>query len=290
MESRLADGLKKYQPIIRSARDRDINESDTSVIVADVLAELFGYDKYSEITTEYAIRGTYCDLAIKIDGKPHLLIEVKAAAVDFKESHVKQAVDYASNQGVDWVALTNGVIWKVFRVIFAKPIHAELLVEIDLLSLNPRNSSHLESLYLLTREGVLKSALLNYHTQKQALDRFSLAAILTSDLMLNVIRRELRRLSPGISIQIPEIRSVLEQDVLKREVVEGDYANEAKKRIQRVSRRLKKLDQPKTGDKGMHEDIDEPPTIRSTLLKNDSASKVTGESVENQAKDENQVS
>jgi len=31
---------------------------------------LFGYDKYEEVTGEFAIRGTWCDLAIKIDGQP----------------------------------------------------------------------------------------------------------------------------------------------------------------------------------------------------------------------------
>ena len=65
----LANGLKRFQPILNDARKRDINESDTSVIVADMLAYMFGYDKYAEITSEYAIRSTYCDLAIKIDGQ-----------------------------------------------------------------------------------------------------------------------------------------------------------------------------------------------------------------------------
>ena len=40
---------------------------------------------------------------------------------------MKQAVDYAANQGIEWVALTNGNIWRVFRVIFAKPIDADLV-------------------------------------------------------------------------------------------------------------------------------------------------------------------
>jgi hypothetical protein len=36
---RLSAGLKRYQPILRSARSRDVNESDTSMIVTDILAE-----------------------------------------------------------------------------------------------------------------------------------------------------------------------------------------------------------------------------------------------------------
>ena len=33
------------------------------MIVTDVLAEIFGYDKDSEVTRELCIRGKFCDLA-----------------------------------------------------------------------------------------------------------------------------------------------------------------------------------------------------------------------------------
>nr|WP_061260548.1 hypothetical protein [Leptospira interrogans] len=75
---RISSGVKKFQPILTSAKTRDVNESDTVVIITDLLSEVFGYDKYSEITTEHVIKKTFCDLAIKIDGKVKLLIEIKA--------------------------------------------------------------------------------------------------------------------------------------------------------------------------------------------------------------------
>ena len=77
---RITTGLKRFQPILTSARSRDVNESDTVVIVTDLLQEVFGYDKYAEITSEHVIRGTFCDLAVKLDGTLALLIEVKANA------------------------------------------------------------------------------------------------------------------------------------------------------------------------------------------------------------------
>src|SRR6185295_334860 len=114
---RLSSGLKRFQPVLASAKSRDVNESDTSMIVTDMLAELFGYDKYSEVTRELCIRGTYCDLATRLDGKFQMIIEVKAIGLELKDAHVKQAVDYAANLGVEWVALTNGNLWRVYRVI-----------------------------------------------------------------------------------------------------------------------------------------------------------------------------
>jgi hypothetical protein len=115
-EERIITGLKRFQPILSSAKARDINESDTVVIVTDLLQKIFGYDKYSEITSEHMIRGTFCDLAVKLDGSLAFLIEVKAIGLELKEQHIKQAVDYAANQGCEWVALTNGIIWRVYKV------------------------------------------------------------------------------------------------------------------------------------------------------------------------------
>ena len=66
---RISAGLKRFQPILAAAKSRDVGESDTVTIIVDMLADIFGYDKYSEITSEHAIRGTFCDLATKIDGK-----------------------------------------------------------------------------------------------------------------------------------------------------------------------------------------------------------------------------
>ena len=81
-----------------------------------MLAEIFGYDKYSEITSEHAIRSTFCDLAVKLDGAVQLLLEVKAIGLEPKDQYVKQAVDYAANLGVDWVVLTNAENWRIYKV------------------------------------------------------------------------------------------------------------------------------------------------------------------------------
>lgn len=235
---RLTEGLKRFQPIISAAKARDANESDTSMIVTDMMAELFGYDKYSEVTKELAIRGTYCDLATKIEGKFQMLIEVKAVGIDLKESHIKQAVDYASNKGIEWVALTNANNWKVFKVIFSKPIDFELVVDIDLLTLNFKNETHLDNLFLLTRESMLKSGLYAYHDQIQATNKFYLGAIILSDSVLDSIRRELRRITPDVKVPVEDLRNALVQDVLKREVIEGEKADIAKKKVQKAARKL----------------------------------------------------
>ena len=238
---RLISGVKKFQPILESAKSRDINEADTVTIVADMLSDIFGYDKYSEITSEFAIRGTYCDLAIKIDSKLIMLIEVKAIGLDLKESHVKQAIDYAANSGVEWVVLTNGIEWMIYKVIFSQPIEQELIHNWNFLNaFNHKVSDNLDSLFLLSKEGYHKSALEDYHLQRQTKNRFFISAMMVSENLLNVLKRELRRVSPDIKIETEEIKNVLLNEVIKREVLDSEKFKEAQKRIRKHENKLQK--------------------------------------------------
>lgn len=246
---RLVSGIKRYQLILAAAKSRDIGEADTVTIIKDMLGDVFGYDKYSELTSEFAIRGTYCDLATKIDGVLQTLIEVKAIGLDLKDQHVKQAIDYAANQGVDWVLLTNGMCWRVYRLTFSKPIDQELVVDIDFSTLNPRSEHDLELLYLWCKEGWQRSVLGEYHTQRQALSRFFVGAMLQTDPVLEVIRRELRRISPDVRIDIDQIKSVLLSEVIKREVIEGDKADEARKKIAKATSKALRATASRTSPK-----------------------------------------
>src|ERR1700733_7799641 len=118
---RIVEEIKRFQPIVESAKKRDINESDTVVLMTGMLSEILGFDKYADITTEVAVRGTFCDLALKIENKLRILIEAKAIGIELKDHHVKQAVDYAANKGLEWVILSNAVTWKIYKIIFSKP-------------------------------------------------------------------------------------------------------------------------------------------------------------------------
>ena len=76
---------------------------------------MFGYDKYSGVGAVQATRGTFCDLATKLDVVVEAMIEVEAIGMELKDNHVRQAVDYARNR-VEWVLLTHGVVWRVYRL------------------------------------------------------------------------------------------------------------------------------------------------------------------------------
>ncbi len=264
VENRIKDALKRYKPVIEQAKARDIGEADTSTLVKDILADLFGYDKYTEITAEYQIKGTYCDLAIKMEGKLVLLIEVKAIGLELKEAYVKQAVDYAANQGIEWVVLTNAATWQVYKIGFGKPITNDLLITLNFLTLDPKSESDIEALYLLSREAQGKSLLDEYHEQKQALSKYCIGAILLTEPILSVVRRELKRLSPDVKIELEEIHSVISQEVIKRDVIEGEKAIEAAKKLSRAANRALRAKSEKTSvDNTASTDSVSPPEAQS---------------------------
>ncbi|MCB9935982.1 MAG: type I restriction enzyme HsdR N-terminal domain-containing protein [Planctomycetes bacterium] len=233
VHERIVAGLKQYLPIIAQQRDRDVSEADTVTLVKDIMSDVFGYDKYAELTSEYAIRGTYCDLAVKIEGKLVLLCEVKAIGIPLEDKHVKQAVDYAANQGCEWVILTNGIFWRLYNVSFTKPIDKKQIVEIDLTAVNVKSERDMDCLYALTKEGFLKGAHIALKDLHEATSRHLIGALLVeNESVVSVIKRELKRVVDA-SIDEATIRRVITEEIFKRDIVDGPEWKEAVARVNR---------------------------------------------------------
>ncbi|MBU8920929.1 MAG: type I restriction enzyme HsdR N-terminal domain-containing protein [Bacteroidales bacterium] len=241
---RITKSAPRFQKILQAAKDRDVNESDTVTIVTDLLAEVFGYDKYSEITSELAIRGTFCDLAVKVGGEIKFLIEVKAIGLSLNSNHLRQAVGYGASEGIPWIVLTNGTNWEIYKIRFEQPISTELVCEFNLLDLSARNSGDQDKLFLLCKEGLSKDAIEDYHTKVSSLNRFVIAALIQSEPIIGVLRRELKKLAPGTKIADEEISEMF-PDVLKRDVLDGEDAQRAQKQVKKAAaaqaRQKKKL-------------------------------------------------
>lgn len=256
--NRISEGLKHFQPIILNNKAKDINESDTVILIRDMLSEILGFDKYNDITTEHEIHGTYCDIALKIDGKLTLLIEAKAIGITLKKEHVRQAIDYAAHQGLQWVVLTNGIIWKIFKVVLTNSVQQILVGEIDLTQAKSKNQEDIEKIFILTKEAISKCSLEEFFNQRQATDKFIIGNLICADPILYAIRKELKQIFPEVKVQMEEIRNVLLAEVIKRELLEGEDSENAQKKITRVYRRNERLERNASnnnGDKPIETDI-----------------------------------
>lgn len=242
VKKRFSDNLKKYKPVLTRAEKQDLNESDTVTIIVDMLSDIFGYDKYTDITSEFAIKKTYCDLAIRIDGIVKILIEVKSIGTNLRDNHLKQATDYGSNAGIDWVILTNGETWKVFRIIFTKPIEHELVYEFNIHDLKATNIEDIGYLFMLSKEATSKNinTLDEYHAQKKLVNPPMLTQIILHDDVINAIKRTLKKVSADTKVSNEEIHQMLLNDVLKRDALEDEKASEYKRKITRATKKKTK--------------------------------------------------
>src|SRR4030042_3659119 len=172
VSQRFIQNVPKFKNILKNACDRDINEADTVEIVGDILSDIFGFDKYSEVTREYSIRRTFCDFAVKIDNSVKYLIEVKAISSELRETHLRQAVSYGANAGIQYVVLTNGIIWEIYSIYLKDKIHIDKIYDINFFELNPRKREDQEVLFMLAKEGFQKDAITDYQERIQCVNPF----------------------------------------------------------------------------------------------------------------------
>lgn len=241
VKDRYVKGLRKYKRILEKARDADLNESDTVTIITDMLSDVFGYEKYENITSEYAIKKTFCDLAIKVDDSLKLLIECKAIGLNLKKDFIRQATNYAVNEGLEWVVLTNGITWQIYNIEFSQPVESKLLAEFNFLDLQSKNSSDIELLYFLSIECNKKNSkntLQDLKEQKAIMNKYFIGQLIMSETTADSVRKQLRKLCPDLKISNEEVANIIHTEILKREIYEGDDSEEAKKKMKNLTRAI----------------------------------------------------
>ena len=108
------------------------------------------------------------------------------------------------------------------------------------MELNPRRAEDQQKLFLLSKKGIGKSVREDYYERVQSVNRFIIGAIVLSESMVGAIRRDIRKLAPGIKVENEEVEQILRNEVLKRDVIEGDEAFKAISRVHRLSRKATK--------------------------------------------------
>jgi len=132
--SQIKGGLKVLRKPLADLVAKDAVEADTRLFITDFMERVLGYDKYSNLTAEYAVNGDWADYGVKIDGKLIAFIEAKRVSLKLSDKHLRQVQTYAVNEGVDWLILTNAKQWQVYHLkAEGLPIQTDLVLDIDLI-------------------------------------------------------------------------------------------------------------------------------------------------------------
>lgn len=189
---KLTIALKDYRKKYLGKKFANLDESGTRLMVNTFLTEVLGFISIEEIKTEYMIRGTYADYMIQIEGKRYFLVEVKALSINLSDKHLRQAINYGANEGIEWVLLTNGRIFEFYKILFNKPIESKQIFSIDLNETRQLNSQ-VEILQYLYRESILKKRLDILWNKYLALETTNIAGLLYTKTVINFLKRELKK-------------------------------------------------------------------------------------------------
>lgn len=206
LEKRIREYRKK------NLKKSDYNESATRIYVNEFLQDVLGYIFDDEIKTEYAIKGEYADYVIQLKRKKNFVVEVKAMSIDLSEKHLRQAQNYAANEGIEWILLFNGRQIQLYRLLFTKPIRNQLIVDLDLGDITQMRQAS-EQLLPLTKHAVERGELEEYWKRVDALTPASLLKTIYTEDVIRAIRLKVKKQS-GIGFSQEEILGAVHQLIL----------------------------------------------------------------------------
>jgi len=209
--------MRKYLKPLQDLMERDANEGDTRLLVTDILCDLLGYDKYTELATEYMVKGDFADYGIRIDGQIIALVEVKRIATQLTKKHLRQVEMYGVNEGVEWLMLTNGRTWQVYRLVPGMPVSVDLVVEVDLMGDGETLARKVDKLAHMSKEFMKHGTLDDLWKVNAATSPSSLAQTILSDAVLDVARKELKRRT-GYSMDAAELGRCIRDAVILPEL------------------------------------------------------------------------
>lgn len=191
-KQKLFDNLKAYHKRFLSGSITDLDESGTRIMINHFLTDVLGFAALEEVRTEYMIKGTYADYMIQLNGKRHFLVEVKAFSLNLNESHLRQAVNYGANEGVEWALLTNGKHFDFYKIIFEKPIQNKLIFSFDLTDATGLKKA-CEQIQYLAKDSVAKNGLETLWNKSLALTPESIAKYLLCGENVVLVRKSVNK-------------------------------------------------------------------------------------------------
>lgn len=199
--------LKSYKRKYLRKEFSKLDESATRIMTNSFLTEVLGYRELEDIKTEYRIRGEYADYVIQVGRKKHFVVEVKSIQLDLDKKHLRQSLNYAANEGIDWILLLNGRQVELFKVNFGKPIESKLVFRIDLMDKADFKAAA-ELIVFLTKKCVLKNELDEFWKRVSTLAPNSLAKLLYSENTAKSLRQLIKK-ETGIYFQLEEVSEAL---------------------------------------------------------------------------------
>jgi len=211
LEKSLREYRKKY---LTRKQNLELDESATRLMVNSFLTDVLGYTELEDIKTEYNIRGEYADYVIQLARKKHIVIEVKSIQIDLNDRHLRQSLNYAANEGIDWTLLFNGRQIKLYKVIFGKPISHHEVFSHDFTNLSTIVKAS-QDIINISKKCVEKGELEVYWKRFDALTPSSLIKTIYTEDVIKAVRLKVKKVS-GINFDLSDVYEAV-HELISRE-------------------------------------------------------------------------
>jgi len=191
-KNKILGALKSYKKTFLHDKLEELDESGTRLMVNTFLTDILGFTSIEEVKTEYMIRGTYADYVIQTKGVRHFLVEVKSYSLALSDKHLRQAVNYGANEGIEWALLSNGKQFDFYKILFQKPIDSKLVFSFNLCDIDNLRSC-IDTIQFIHRDSVLNKGLDRLWQKTIALDPKNVSGLLFGKPVVNFIKRTLNR-------------------------------------------------------------------------------------------------
>jgi hypothetical protein len=190
-KTKLANAIKAYSKKYLHGKLTELDESGTRLMINTFLTDVLGFIPIEEVKTEYMIRGTYADYVIQTKGIRHFLVEVKALSFVLSDKHLRQAINYGANEGIEWALLTNGKCFDFYKILFNKPIESRKVFSFDLSDPNHIKGC-IDVIQYIHKDAIMNKGLAFLWNKTSALDPLNVAGHLFSPTVTNYIKRTLK--------------------------------------------------------------------------------------------------
>lgn len=79
-----------------------------------------------------------------------------------------------------------------------------------------------------------------YHSHTQILNRYTVAQVLQSETVVSAVRKELKKLFPDVKVDPQSLLDIFNNEILKRDVIEGEKVKEAQAKLKKQYTKLAK--------------------------------------------------
>lgn len=226
VRGRVAAAVDRLSGPLADLVERDANDGDTRMLVADFFSVGLNFSKYQDMTTEYRTSGDSIDYAIVLEDKLFAPVEVRGVGQELDLRNIQMARRLASEEGAEWIVLTSGRLWRVYHLPSdeeggaGRPVE---VISIDLLD-EDAYESNIDALFHITREAVEHGRLDALRGWREALAPESLAGALGDASVITALRAVLRDRTghPGHEGDSEELLSALTEGVVVRGLLDAE--------------------------------------------------------------------